>query len=225
NRLTELGAGVRRILTVADDADAIRSALKESIEVSDLVILTGGLGPTHDDMTIAGVAKAFSVEVVVDPQLRAVIEKVGRGEPSASFLKMAEVPRGAQLVAGGHRHFPTVVIENVYVLPGIPEIFEAKVAGLRERFRTAPFHLRQVLVSADETVIADYLNATLDAFPDLLLGSYPKLANPHYRVRLTLESKDESYLERALDDLVARMPASYIVKIERGGEEDEKTTT
>lgn len=223
--LRAAGVGLERIIVIPDDIDVIADAVRRYSREYDFVFTSGGVGPTHDDMTIAGVAKAFSVEVVVDPQLRAVIEKVGRGEPSASFLKMAEVPRGAQLVAGGHRHFPTVVIENVYVLPGIPEIFEAKVAGLRERFRTAPFHLRQVLVSADETVIADYLNATLDAFPDLLLGSYPKLANPHYRVRLTLESKDESYLERALDDLVARMPASYIVKIERGGEEDEKTTT
>ena len=87
--------------------------------------------------------------------------------------------------------------------------------GLLERFRTQPFHLRQILVSATETRIAEYLNATLAAYPQLMLGSYPKLADPEYRVRLTLESKDEAYLENALTDLIARMPAEYIVKVVR----------
>ncbi len=223
--LRAAGVGLERILVIPDDIDVIAETVRNCAREYDLVFTSGGVGPTHDDMTIAGVAKGFAVEVVVDPQLRAVIEKVGGGKPSASFLKMAEVPRGAQLVVGGGRHFPTVVIDNVYILPGIPEIFEAKVAALSGRFRTEPFYLRQILVSADETAIADYLSATLDAFPDLLLGSYPKLANPRYRVRLTLESKDERYLDRALDDLVGRMPEGYIVKIERGGEEDEKRTT
>ena len=63
--------------------------------------------------------------------------------------------------------------------------------------------------------IAGYLNATLEAFPELMLGSYPKLSNPEYSVRLTLESKDEGYLDAALDDLVGRIPARYIVRIER----------
>jgi len=223
--LRAAGVGLERIIVIPDDIDVIAESVAQCSRLYDLVFTSGGVGPTHDDMTIAGVAKAFSAKVVVDPQLRAVIEKVGGGKPSASFLKMAEVPEGAELVVGGGRHFPTVVIGNVYILPGIPEIFEAKVAALRERFRTTPFYLRQVLVSADETAIADYLSATLDAFPDLLLGSYPKLANPQYRVRLTLESKDEGYLDRALKDLVARMPAGYIVKIVRGGEEDETETT
>lgn len=223
--LRTAGVELERILVIPDEIDVIAETVRSCSRKYDLVFTSGGVGPTHDDMTIAGVAKAFLAKVVIDPQLRAVIEEVGQGEPSASFLKMAEVPEGAQLVVGGGRHFPTVVIDNVYILPGIPEIFEAKVAALREHFRTEPFYLRQVLVSADETAIADYLNATLDAFPDLLLGSYPKLANPQYRVRLTLESKDESYLDRALEDLVGRMPANYIVKIERGGEGDEKRKT
>jgi len=111
--------------------------------------------------------------------------------------------------------FPAVMVRNVYILPGIPEMFESQIRHLAERFRGQPFYMRQVLVSEPETSIAEHLDATLSAFPELMLGSYPKLSNPDYKVRLTLESKDETYLERALEDLVARMPKGFIIKIER----------
>ena len=129
------------------------------------------------------------------------------------MLKMAEVPQGAELVGDDGDLFPTVHIANVYVLPGVPEIFEAKVRALGERFRSAPYHLREVYVSAYETAIAEHLDATLAAFPEILLGSYPKLSHPEYKVRLTLESKDESYLEQALADLIGRMPPGFVVKV------------
>ena len=128
---------------------------------------------------------------------------------------MADGPEGADLIGTEPGHFPTVRVENVYVLPGSPEIFEAKINGLREHFQGRPFHLRQVLVNASEGRIAEFLNATLVAYPELMLGSYPKLSDPEYRVRLTLESRDEGYVERALADLMGRMPAEYIVKILR----------
>lgn len=131
------------------------------------------------------------------------------------MLKMADVPEGAELVGDKDDFFPTVHIANVYVLPGIPEIFETKVRALGERFRSAPYHMRQVYVAAYETSIAEHLDATLAAFPELLLGSYPKLSDPEYKVRLTLESKNEAYLERALADLIARLPAGFVVRIDR----------
>jgi molybdopterin-biosynthesis enzyme MoeA-like protein len=163
---------------------------------------------------MGGIAAGFGVPVVEHPELREMIERVVGARLTDSHLKMAQVPKGADLI-GDRSHFPTVLMRNVYILPGIPEIFEAKVKGLRERFRGAPYHLRQILVSATETRIAEFLNATLAAFPELMLGSYPKYANADYDVRLTLESKDEIYLEAALDDLVGRMPEGYIVKVVR----------
>ena len=128
---------------------------------------------------------------------------------------MARIPEGAELIVDDKLAFPTVVVGNVYVLPGIPELFESKIVSLRERFRARPYFLRQVLVRENETRIAEFLDATLAAFPELLLGSYPKLTDPDYRVRLTLESKDEAYLERALADLVARLPDGCVLRVER----------
>jgi molybdenum cofactor synthesis domain-containing protein len=211
------GAGVtlERVIVIPDDVATIAQTVADYAARYDHVFTSGGVGPTHDDMTIAGVALAFGRPVVIHEGLRQAIENAVGPNPSHPYMKMAEVPEGSRLIETEAGHFPTVTIDNVYVLPGIPEIFEAKILGLLERFRTRPFHLRQILCSASEGRIAEYLNATLAAFPELMLGSYPKLSDPEYRVRLTLESKDEAYLEQALGDLIARMPAEYIVRVER----------
>ena len=95
------------------------------------------------------------------------------------------------------------------------EIFKAKVAGLRDRLRGQPWYLRQIYVSSDEAAIAPSLDATLEAFSELLLGSYPRLDRSEYSVKLTLESRDEQYVDAALDDLVGRLPAGSVLRVER----------
>jgi molybdenum cofactor synthesis domain-containing protein len=214
-QLRSVGVSLERIIVIPDDVDTIAHVVAKCADDYQHVFTSGGVGPTHDDVTIEGVARAFDLRVVVHEELAGAIEKALGRKPAEPYMKMAEVPDGAVLIETEPGHFPTVRVRNVYVLPGIPEIFEAKVTGLCERFRTQPFHLRQILVSASETRITEYLNATLAAYPRLMLGSYPKLADPEYRVRLTLESKDEAYLENALTDLIARMPSGYIVKVVR----------
>jgi molybdopterin-biosynthesis enzyme MoeA-like protein len=128
---------------------------------------------------------------------------------------MAEVPEGAELFASGALVFPAVVVRNVHVLPGVPEIFRQKFDALKERFRESPFHLCCVFVSIGEGSLADHLNAVVAEFPDLMLGSYPEFSNVEYKVKVTLESKDKAYLDRAVEDLLARLPASALVRVER----------
>jgi molybdenum cofactor synthesis domain-containing protein len=212
--LRAAGVSLERIAVIPDDVDLIGQTVAGYAESFDFVFTSGGVGPTHDDMTMDGIAVGFGVKVIEHSELREMIAQAVGGTLSPSHLKMAQVPDGAELV-GDHKHFPTVRMRNVYVLPGIPEIFEAKIAGLRERFAGEPYHLRQILVSVSETRIADFLNETLAEFPELMLGSYPKFANEEYSVRLTLESKNEDYLEAALADLVGRMPETYIVEVVR----------
>ncbi len=212
--LRAAGVSLRRVHVIPDEVDEIGQCVRECSDAYDFVFTSGGVGPTHDDVTIEGVARGFGVDAVVDPELQEMIEKHAGEALNEHMLRMALVPEGAELVTTPEVVWPTVVFGNVYILPGIPEIFEVKIKALRERFRTEPYHLRQVLVSENETTIAPYLDATLEAFPELLLGSYPKWANPEYSVRLTLESKDEAYVERALADLVGRMPEGYVIRIE-----------
>lgn len=212
--LRALGVTLERVVVIPDELSQIAAEVAVFSRSYDIVFTSGGVGPTHDDITMDGVAAAFGRPLVEHAGLRAAIEKYVGSRVNAAYLKMAQVPEGAELVVDEKLAFPTVLVGNVYILPGIPELFESKVASLRDRFRTAPYHLRQVLVRETETRIAEFLNATLAAFPELLLGSYPKLSDPDYLVRLTLESKNQGYVERALADLVDRLPAGSVVRVE-----------
>jgi molybdenum cofactor synthesis domain-containing protein len=210
--LRELGVDVRRISVIPDEVSVIATEVRAFSRDFDLVFTSGGVGPTHDDVTIEGVALALDVPVVRHPALVALLERYYSGAPTEAALRMAEVPEGAELVAGSVR-FPTVLARNVYILPGVPEIFRQKFDALRERFRDRPFHLRCVFVTIGEGTLAAHLNGLLVDFPDLMLGSYPEFSNPEYRVKVTLESQNDTYLERALERFLASLPSDVVVKV------------
>jgi len=213
--LRQLGVDVRRIIVIPDEIDLIASTVAEFHRSFDLVFTSGGVGPTHDDVTIEGVARAFATRVVRHPDLVRLLDGYYRGDLNDARLKMAEVPEGAELYTAGSLRFPAVVIGNTYVLPGVPEIFRQKFEALKERFRESPFHLCSVFVSIGEGLLADHLNAVLDRHPELMLGSYPEFGNAEYRVKVTLESKDQAFLDRAVEDLLERLPQGAVVRIER----------
>lgn len=211
--LRGLGVDVRRIVVIPDEVAAIADEVAAFSRDQDLVFTSGGVGPTHDDVTIEGVARALGVPVVRHPALVALLSRHYGDRLTETHLKMAEVPEGAELVADEALRFPTIVMRNVHVLPGVPEIFRRKFDALRERFRDQPIHLRNVFVRIGEGSLADHLNGLLAAFPLLQLGSYPEFSNPDYKVKVTLESRDRTYLERALADFLARLPADAVVKV------------
>jgi FAD synthetase len=211
--LRALGVDVRRISVIPDEVQLIAEEVAAFSRDHDVVFTSGGVGPTHDDVTIEGVARAMMVSVVRHPRLVELLERYYRGTVSEAALRMAEIPEGAELVGGETVRFPTVLMRNVYILPGVPEIFRAKFEALRERFREAPIHLKNVYVAIGESTLADYLNRLLAEFPLLLLGSYPEFSNPEYKVKVTLESRDRGYLEQALTELLARLPEGALVKV------------
>jgi molybdenum cofactor synthesis domain-containing protein len=211
--LRALGVDVRRISVVPDDVAVIAAEVGRQSADHDVVFTSGGVGPTHDDVTIEGVARAVGVPLVRHPALVALLSEYYGAGLNDAHLKMAEVPQGAELVAAGSLRFPTIVMGNIYILPGVPEIFRQKFDAIRERFRDQPFHLRNVFVRIGEGSLADHLNAVLREFPSLLLGSYPEFSNPEYRVKVTLESRDRAYLETALAALLDRLPDNSVVKV------------
>jgi molybdenum cofactor synthesis domain-containing protein len=212
--LRSLGVTVRRILTIPDNVDEIAAAVREFRAGYDLVFTSGGVGPTHDDVTIEGVARGLGRKVIRHPAIEGKIREYFKDNINEARLKMAEVPEGTELIVDGRLGFPTIKCENLYILPGIPEILEQKFQALRERFAASPYILRVVYTRDGEGTIAEHLNATVAAFPELLLGSYPKLGDPEYAVKLTLESKDRDYVDRALEHLLGLLAPQSVVRTE-----------
>jgi molybdenum cofactor synthesis domain-containing protein len=212
--LRKLGVTVRRIVTIPDELDEIARAVAEFRPAYDVVFTSGGVGPTHDDVTIEGVARGLGRRVIRHPQIESRLREFFKENINEARLKMAEVPEGAELIVDARLGFPTIKCENFYILPGIPEILEQKFEAIRDRFAAAPYFLRVVYTREGEGSIAEHLNDTVAKFPELLLGSYPKLGDPEYAVKLTLESKDRDYTERALAHLLSRLPPGCVVRAE-----------
>jgi molybdenum cofactor synthesis domain-containing protein len=212
-QLRAAGVSLRRIVVVPDEVEVIAEAVRDLAPTVDVLFTSGGVGPTHDDVTIEGVARALGRSVVRHPSIESKLREYFGAALNPAQLKLAEVVDGTELEYG-HLSFPTFRVENIYILPGIPEIFREKVLALRAHVAGDPFHLRVIYTREMESAIAAHLNQTLAEFPDLLLGSYPKLNDPDYRVRITLESKDEAYVERALATLLALLPPSSVVRTE-----------
>jgi molybdenum cofactor synthesis domain-containing protein len=212
--LRSLGVEVERIVTIPDSVEVIAEHVKAMSQAYDFVFTSGGIGPTHDDLTIDGVAAAFGRQVEHSDSIASRIGRATGKPPTPSQLKMAQVPMGATLLDAGDLWFPLVIVENVYVLPGIPELLRKKFESARERFRGVPFVLKRVYVTQMESEIADHLDSLLREFPELMLGSYPRIQEEAFRVMLTLESRDPGYVKRALDSLLERLPASAIHKVE-----------
>jgi molybdenum cofactor synthesis domain-containing protein len=211
--LRGLGVDVQRITVIPDDVATIAREVAFFSQQFDVVFTSGGVGPTHDDVTMEGVARAMNVSVVRHPALVALLRHYYADALNDAHLRMAEVPDGAELVSAESVRFPTVLARNVYILPGVPEIFRRKFAAIRERFRDAPIHLRNVFVRIGEGTLAAHLNGLLADFPELMLGSYPEFDNPEYRVKVTLESRDEAYLARAMTAFLERLPADALVRV------------
>ena len=212
--LRALGVTVLRILTIPDELDEIAAAVAQFHRDYDLVFTSGGVGPTHDDVTMEGVARGLGRRVIRHPAIEGKLREVFGDKINEARLRLSEVPEGAELIVDGRLGFPTIKCENIYILPGIPEILEKKFEALRDRFAAAPYFLRVVYTREGEGAIAEHLNATLAAFPELLLGSYPRIGDPEYTVKLTLESKDRAYVERALAHLLGLLPRESVVRTE-----------
>ncbi len=212
--LRTLGVDVERIITIPDDVQVIADHVKAMSQSYDFVFTSGGIGPTHDDLTIDGIAAAFGRKLEHSESIAGRIERATGKPPNASQLKMAQIPAGATLIDAGDLWFPLVVVENVYILPGIPELLRKKFESARDRFRGVPFVLKRVYVTRVESEIAEHLHELLQEFPELHLGSYPRIQEESFRVLLTLESRDAGYVQRALDSLLDRLPDGAVRRVE-----------
>jgi len=212
--LRALGVDVRRISVIPDEIPTIVEEVRRLAGAHDLVFTTGGVGPTHDDVTMAAIAEAFARPLVPHPALEAILRQHFGVDITPAELRMAEIPEGGRLVGEGDLAFPIAAVQNVYIFPGIPETVRRKFARIREQFRDRPFVLRRVFLRCEEGEIAEDLRAVLDRFPNLQLGSYPIVGGADHTVLLTLESLAGDEVERALEFLLERLPRGSLVRVE-----------
>jgi len=212
--LRALGVDVKKISIIPDEEDIIGEEVRRFSETFDLVFTSGGVGPTHDDVTMASIARGFGVGLISNELILNTLKKrLGRSLNKA-VLKMTMIPEGAEVIFNEHMRFPVVLFRNIYIFPGVPDYMKNKFNIIKERFRTRSYLLKRVYLTGHESDFAEILNQVVKRNKNVMFGSYPVHNNPEYKIVVTVESKSEDTLERAMHDLLKNLPRDMVQKIE-----------
>jgi molybdenum cofactor synthesis domain-containing protein len=212
----ELGVDLQRMVVIGDELEAIAAEVAACSEKYDVVITSGGVGPTHDDCTVRGVADAFGVEVVRHPEIEEMIRAYWGERFTESALRMAEVPEGSRLYYGDDGLLPLVVKQNVYLFPGVPSLFAAKLPSLRGEIKGRPKVVYGVYLNADESSVAPLLAQVAEECSDVKIGSYPRFGEKtDHRLWISLEAVDADCVDAATDRLLDLLKDEEVVRVER----------
>jgi molybdenum cofactor synthesis domain-containing protein len=205
------GQGIRlqEVRVVADVEEAIVAAVNALRTAYDYVITTGGIGPTHDDITVDSIAAAFGVSVTVHPQAREILQHYyeQRGlELTDARLRMARVPEGAELIPNPTSGAPGVKMENVYILAGVPNIAAAMLEALDGKLVGGkPVVSVTVSAHAAESEVAALLQAVQDEYPGASVGSYPFYREGGFGADFVVRSEDGELAKRCAQELRSRL--------------------
>lgn len=213
--LRPIGVSLERVVVVPDVIDVIAAEVRALSTAHDVLFTSGGVGPTHDDVTVEAVAKAFGVAVTSAPEMEALLRAHYQERCTEGHLRMALVPEGATLESTDEVRWPTIRFRNVWLMPGIPEVFKMKVPVILAKLGAgARFFSSAVFTQMDEGDLKPLLDAVVADYPDVEVGSYPKWADPTYRTKLTFDGKDEARVRGARDAFVATLPRGEPQRVE-----------
>ncbi|PTV95114.1 molybdenum cofactor synthesis domain-containing protein [Rhodobacter aestuarii] len=208
--LVQHGIDLRQIRVISDDAPTIIAAVRELAGAHDHLFTSGGIGPTHDDITADAVAEAFGRHIGVREDARAILAAhyAARGvEFTEARLRMARIPDGAALIDNPVSGAPGFSVENCHVMAGVPNIFQAMVAGLVPRLAGGkPLISRNWQLMVAEAAIADELRQLAADHPEVSFGSYPFVTDGRYGTNLVARATDEAALAAAYTALQAMFP-------------------
>lgn len=205
------GQGIRlgEVRIVADEEKAIVEAVNSLRQDHDYLFTTGGIGPTHDDITIDSIAAAFGVPVIVHPEARQILHDYYSKRPNGltdSRLRMARVPAGAELIPNPSSGAPGVRMGNVYILAGVPNIAKAMLEALEGRLEGGrPLVSVTVRAHAAESDVAELLKAVQDEHPGVAIGSYPFYRGGGYGADFVVRSEDEALAAGCAEALRERL--------------------
>lgn len=208
--LTRIGIDLREARVVSDDQGAIIGAINALWDRYDHLFTSGGIGPTHDDITADAVAAAFGLPLRIREDARALMEahyEASGAEFNAARQRMARIPEGAVLIENPISVAPGFSLENVHVMAGVPNIFQAMVASLLPRLTGgSPILSQSLRIDRGEGMIAGPLAELAEAFPDLSFGSYPFVRNGAYGTNVVIRGPDAGQLDLAMTRLAALFP-------------------
>jgi molybdenum cofactor synthesis domain-containing protein len=212
--LLSLGIRLKRALVLPDHLETLSQEIRDASQQYDVVFTSGGVGPTHDDVTICAAAQAFGVDTVINEQMRrALVDHYG--EPlSEAQTRLALVPEGANMIRLPRTNWPTIVMRNVWLLPGVPNIFQAKLDVVRH-FLKGPvtYHSCAVMCRSDELTLKQLIDFTVRANPDVEIGSYPQWPPVDAQTKITFQCTERVPLKRAVDQFISGLPVDDLMSV------------
>jgi len=205
------GIRLAEVRVVPDQVERIAAAVNALRAEHDYLFTTGGIGPTHDDITVDAIAAALGVPVVVHPRARAALEAyyADRGGVTDSRLRMARVPQGAELIENAASGAPGIRLGNIFILAGIPHVASMMLEALSGRLEGGrPMLSRTIGCWVAESEVAEILGETERAHPGCQIGSYPFFREGRGGANFVIRSPDETALEACRADLIARLEAA-----------------
>ena len=204
-RLWELGILVERIVVVGDRRDMIAEELRRMVPSHDFVLVTGGMGPTHDDVTRQAVADALDLPLEAHGEARELLSADYGERLTPSEAAMAELPRGSRVMRGRQQLAFAFRVQSVIVFPGVPVLLQDIFEMAAELLLSSPFFKETLWVRGKEGDFSEPLGEIQGAHPDVGIGSYPVFVDGRYRCKLVLRSRDAAALRRATEDIQGRL--------------------
>jgi molybdenum cofactor synthesis domain-containing protein len=218
--LNEQGIRLAEVRIVPDDIGRIAETVNALRSSHDYLFTTGGIGPTHDDITVDAIAAAFGVGAAIHPQARSILEEYYRDRPGGlteARLRMARAPEGAELIPNPYSGAPGVKMGNVYILAGVPNIAASMLEALTGKLEGGrPVVSITVGARAAESDVADLLRETEDSNPGVAIGSYPFFRDGRYGANFVIRSEDEDLARRTGDELATRLRDAGYEPVEGG---------
>lgn len=218
--LNEQGIRLAEVRIVPDDGERIAETVNTLRTQHDYLFTTGGIGPTHDDITVDAIAAAFGVAVIVHPQARAILEDYYRDRPGGlneARLRMARTPQGAELIENPYSGAPGVKMGNVYILAGVPNIAASMLDALTGKLEGGrPVVSVTVGARAAESEVADLLRETEAAHPGVAIGSYPFFKDGGYGANFVIRSENGELARSTGDELAERLRQAGYEPVEGG---------
>ncbi len=209
--LRDLGIALHRISVIRDHIPTIAKEVFTASTEVDYVFTSGGVGPTHDDITMDGIAQGFGVSVVVDKTLEDLVRnKWGQDAPPAA-LRLAHTPQGSRLHAGPSPMWPTVIFRNIVILPGVPVLFRKKFVSFAQTIQGSPVYTESVRINSEEHNIAESLSTVAATFPGVKIGSYPRFDENPYYVIVTFEGENKPSVNAAKEKVTQTL-AVFLAK-------------